>query len=196
MDDKVRAPGRPRCEQTHQAIIVAAQEVLQKQGFEHFTIEALAAKAKVSKATIYRRWPNRIAVLLELIFQAYMDELSDEKSCSCLYSLLLQRLRSLNKLFVHYGHAMASIIAVAQRDPKVNALFSQHYVKARRQEIMLLLDEAIAKGELADDCRQDELLDVVFGPLFYRLLISRQEVTQEYMENLVKNGLRLFAPAD
>src|ERR671921_1783064 len=64
-DPQARSPGRPRSERAHRAILQAANELLESEGFAALSVEAIAERAGVSKATIYRRWPNRAAVVMD-----------------------------------------------------------------------------------------------------------------------------------
>jgi AcrR family transcriptional regulator len=64
-DPRSRPPGRPRSERAHRAILQAANELLESEGFAAVTVEAIAERAGVSKATVYRWWPNRAAVVMD-----------------------------------------------------------------------------------------------------------------------------------
>src|SRR5919112_2209299 len=64
-DPQSRPPGRPRSERAHRAILQAANELLESEGFASVTVEAIAERAGVSKATVYRWWPNRAAVVVD-----------------------------------------------------------------------------------------------------------------------------------
>src|ERR1700759_655666 len=66
-DESVRGPGRPRCEETRPRILTAAAKLLEEVGFSEATTEAIAERAGASKATIYRWWPNKAAVLIEAL---------------------------------------------------------------------------------------------------------------------------------
>ena len=69
-DITVRAPGRPRCAITHQAILDCANDLLEEIGFANMSVEGIAARAGVGKATIYRRWPNKASVVMDAFLAA------------------------------------------------------------------------------------------------------------------------------
>src|SRR5689334_810812 len=110
-------PGRPRDEAVHRAILKAGSQLLGEQGYGAFSIEGVAARAGVAKQSIYRRWPSKGALLLDL----YMDGMSDDSAADPsldpaeqlrhLLSRSIERLRE-----PAWANTLRSIIAEAQTD--------------------------------------------------------------------------------
>jgi AcrR family transcriptional regulator len=183
-----KKPGRPRREQLDQAILDATEQLLAHKSFEKLSIEAIATCAGISKATIYRRWPNKTAIVLELLLQRF-NALSNTVAEKPVRDQLKQRMNSICHIHkTPLGQAVAGIMSVAHSDAEVARQFSQEFVLERRAEIKTLLELGVTRGEIKADLDFETCIDILFGILIYRLLVMRVEVSEAELERLVSLG--------
>jgi len=177
--------GRPRCRKTHNAIVQASYELLDEIGFEKFTIEGLAERAGVSKATIYRRWTNKTALLLDLILLE-LKEVPLIMPDALVEENLKRRILILRDIYQgRFGGAMIHIIAATHSNPHIAEQFSQHYIQARRKEIKEILVHGIENKELSEDTNQDLFIDMLFGALFYKFFMSHSPASDQEIDDLI-----------
>lgn len=187
----LRSPGRPRSPHIHQAIIEAAQDLVDRVGFERLTIEAIAAQAGVSKTSIYRRWPNKTAILMDLMLET-VKTLPTTLNGTSFRRVIKQRIQVLTRACRGpLGKAMAGLIAGAHADPELERIFSHGFVRQRRREVRGLIEEGKSGGQLAHGLDADLFMDVLFGAVFYRLLISREPVTERYIDALIEHAIHV-----
>jgi AcrR family transcriptional regulator len=196
-----RRPGRPRDARADEAIIDAAAAVLAKCGPSGFTVDAVAARAGVGKATIYRRWPSRADLLLETATQAALD-LTDPDTGSVRDDLVFLLSALAVKLRVTIaGRLMPALIAEAATNPDMSRTLGA-FVEERRALSLAMVTRGIERGELPADADPQMLLDLCAGPIFYRTLVARHPVEPEEVEQMVDavlagvraGALRLPAP--
>ena len=178
MDKKA---GRPRSEETKQAILTAAYDLLLAQGFNTVTVEGIAERAGVSKATIYKWWPNKAAVVLDGFFAATELKLQVPDTGSVQEDLFLQ----VNNLATFFtgpqGKVMAELIAAGQFDANIAEEYRVRYFHPRRLISRTILERAILRGELRKDLDLELSIDLIFSPIFYRLLITGESIDSEFV---------------
>jgi AcrR family transcriptional regulator len=186
--------GRPRDETVHTAIMAAAVDVLGEKGYGTFSIEGVAARAGVAKQSIYRRWPSKGALLLDI----YMEGMTGDgmtvpsgkgvEADFCAY--IGQTIRRLKD--VAWMNTLRSVVAEAQTDPRLRTLVFEKVVGPRREIGRRLLQAAVASGELDRDFDVEIFLDLVFGAVWYRLLLGHAPIDKQFADRMLK---RLFAHA-
>ncbi len=169
-----RKPGRPRDARADVAILEAVLDLVAHGGLTHLSMDAVAAKAGVAKATIYRRWPSKEALVLD----AWRTLIApfDTPDTGSLRGDLEDLLGRLVDTASDGGFdVMAQVTAAARSDPALaDAL--REFLVMRRRPTREVLERAVARGELAAGTDLDVLHDTIVGPLFYRLLVSRAPV--------------------
>src|SRR3954464_2749807 len=133
-DEGTRGPGRPRCEETRQRILGAAAELLEEVGFADATMDAIAERAGASKATVYRWWPHKAAVLIEAFRESVIGELPFAVTASLEADLRQQLVQFVLMLCGRKGRAFAGFIAGAQSDPDLAEAFRRLWIHPRREE--------------------------------------------------------------
>src|SRR5277367_6550144 len=129
-----RAPGRPRSEQAHSAILRSTLKLLGQNGFSELTIESVAAHAGVGKATVYRWWPNKAALITDAFASSTGRKLHFPDTGS-VYTDMNQQMRQVVKIFrSRRGRILSAILAAGQSDRHVIAAFRERFMKPRRQE--------------------------------------------------------------
>lgn len=191
MDKKL---GRPRCEKTKEAILTAAYNLLLENGFRAATIERIAEKAGISKATIYKWWPNKAAVVVDGFLNAANMKLPIPDTGSTVKDMLIQVNNFVKFLMSKEGNVITEIIAEGQTDPKVAEAYRTIYFKPRRNISKQILERGISRGELRKDLNIEVSIDLIWGPVFYRLMITGEIIDSTFVENIVNyvlEGIKL-----
>lgn len=189
-----RPPGRPRSEEARLAILRASLKVLAKTGFLDFTIEEVAERAGVGKATVYRWWPDKAALIADAFASSTVSKLHFPDTGS-IYTDLTQQMRQLIRVFRSArGRIVAAILAAGQSEPEVLTAFRDRFLMPRRQEAYATVDRAIVRGELRRSIDRDLLLDSLYGPVYMRFLIQHDPLTPEFVDHLCELVLRGARP--
>jgi AcrR family transcriptional regulator len=191
-ENSSRGPGRPRDESARRRILEAALELMDESAFAQVTAEAIAGRAGVSKATVYRWWPNKAAVVIEAFREAVAPELPLRNTGSLRHDLAQQMRIFARMLSGPGGRMLRSFIVAARSDPEVAAAFRSIWSDPRRAEAKQMLREKQANGQLRQNADLDMVLDSLYGPLYYRFLVKNEPPSQKYAEavaELVIEGL-------
>jgi AcrR family transcriptional regulator len=186
-----RLPGRPRSEQARQAILRSTSRLLQRTGFAELSIEAIAANAGVGKATVYRWWPDKGALVVDAFASSAEDELHFPDSGSVYKDMSLQMNQFLAILRSRRGRIVSAVIAGGQSDPGLIQAFRERFLRPRRQEAYQTLRRGMERGELLRNLDLDLLLDVLYGAIYMRFLIRHGQLSEEFIADvcrLVLNG--------
>jgi len=189
-----RPPGRPRSEQARLAILRSTLKILARNGFSDFSIEDVADRAAVGKATVYRWWPNKGALIADAFASSTTRNLRFPDTGS-VYHDMSRQMRQLIKVFRSpRGRIVSAILAAGQSDKDLIAAFRDRFLWPRRREAYETLRRAIARGELHKNTDLNLLLDSLYGPIYMRFLIRHDELTPDFVDRLcamVLAGARL-----
>jgi len=189
--------GRPRSEAARRAILRAATDLLARDGFADVTVEAIAAEAGVSKATLYRWWPGKAAVLVDA-FLAATGPCAPFPDTGCLEEDLRGQMRALAQaLGGCVGTVLRGVLAEAQSDPEAADAFRTRYLAPRRAETRRALERARARGQICPQADLETAADALYGPLYYRLTVSHAPLDAAFVDSLltlVFQGLRPRCP--
>lgn len=195
--EPVREPnrGRPRNQQTHSAILEAARALLRREGEARFSIEQVVSAAGVSKASIYRRWPTKGALLVDLYMEGFSDVVQqDARSLrNELRRYLLATVERLKDPL--WRRILCSLMAEGQYDPVTAELLRDRVVGPRREAGLALLRRAAETEQIPDDLDHDLVLDLLFGPLWYRVLFAHAPVDADFVDRLLKQVEPILFPA-
>jgi AcrR family transcriptional regulator len=193
VDESIRKPGRPRDSSVREKILQAAVELMEETGYARVTCDAIAERAGAGKATIYRWWPNKAAVVIDAFVESVTPELPNQK-LGCLEEYVTVHLRRFAKVLMgSKGRFLAAVIAAAQDDAEVEAAFLSHWMTPRRAVSRRILEEYRAEGQLSKELDLDQVLDAMYGPLHFLLMVRHAKLTTAYAEglaSLVLDGLR------
>ena len=181
--DRARRRGRPRSEGARAAILRAAGELLQSRGFSALSVDAIAASAGVGKATIYRWWPNKAAVVMDAFLADTAPAMPFPDTGSTREDLRRQ-MRSVIRLFnaPAVGGPFKALIGESQHDPALAAALRERFIASRRAAAKEVLARGIERGELRPDLDLDIAIDALYGALYYRLLVSGARLTARYAD--------------
>lgn len=184
--DTRSGPGRPRSVATHAAILTAVAELLAEGGYPAVSIEAVAARAGVGKQTIYRWWPGKPELVLEhLTGVAATLPLPDTGGLAADLRIYLGA-TCFGWTTGGTGPVVAALMAEAQADASFGARFYRDLIAGRRAALRSLLGRGQARGELAQERDLDLLLDLIYGPLWYRLLLRHAPLDDAFIEQLLE----------
>jgi AcrR family transcriptional regulator len=178
--------GRPRSERSHRAILDAANEILEERGFVDLTMDEVAQRGGVSKATIYRWWPTKGMLVFEA-FTANFLARQPTPDTGSLRGDLLAALRSWIRTVkgTVTGRTLVGLIAEVQRDPDLAELWRERFVTRVRAQHRLIFDRALGRGEILADVDPDVMLDLLFGSAYHRLLQSHLPLTDRFAQAVV-----------
>ncbi len=177
-------PGRPRSEKARKAVMHSTLALIREVGFHALTIEAVAARARVGKATIYRWWPNKAELVIEVFASIVGEELRFPSEPPVLKSIHDQMRRWVPIFHSPLGKIVATVIGAGQSDPTILAAFRRHWVEPRRVEARRLLRAAIKQGELCKGLNPDLVLDLLYGPLYLRLLLKHAPLDKTFVDRV------------
>jgi len=179
-----RSPGRPRSEQARLSILDSTLNLLGKNGFSDLTIEAVAAHANVGKATVYRWWPNKAALIADAFASSTTRKLHFQDTGS-IFADMSQQMRQVVKVFRSpRGRIVSAILGGGQSDKDLISAFRKRFLWPRRREAYATLRRAIRRGELRKDIDMDLLLDSLYGPIYMRFLIRHDKLSASFVDNL------------
>jgi AcrR family transcriptional regulator len=189
-----RSLGRPREQRADRAIVTATLELIAEHGVRDLRMDDIADRARVGKATIYRRHRSKD----ELVTAAVAALVSDIKvpDVGSTKRDLLELMRS--AVDVYNGSveaaAMPGLIDAMSRNAELARAVRQGFLAGRRAALRAVLERGVERGDLRSDLYFELALDVLGGPLFYRLLVTGGPIDRELAEGVVELILRGFAP--
>src|SRR5215218_4388124 len=163
-DPQARPPGRPRSERAHRAILQAANELLESEGFAAVTVEAIAERAGVSKATVYRWWPNRAAVVMDGFLSIVSSEVPFPHTGRAREDIRIHMRRLAEAFSGKIGSTVAALIAEGQSDPELAEALRSRWLSVRRAEAREILELGIERGELREDLDPEVAVTSFTGP--------------------------------
>jgi len=185
-----RRRGRPRSDQARRAILRAARGLLHRDGLTAVTVEAVAAEAGVGKPTIYRSWPNAQALAMSALMDGGPLAAPTGEAPASAIGALRQQLRDIAATFAsRIGRSVATMLAAAEADTELAKAFRHHFILARRDEGRALLLRALAVGDIRADVEPEAALDLIYAPIFYRLLLGRGALDAAYADAILDLAL-------
>ena len=187
--------GRPRSEKASQAILEAAAELLLARGLAAVSMDAVAERAGVSKATIYRWWPTKETLALDALYHEWEGVPADTDTGS-LRDDLLALLRPWVRLAASrpYGRVIAALITEALTDEKFAAEYRARFVEPRRDQARAIFRRATERGEIPAGTKVEVALDLLYGPVYHRLLHGHAPLTDRFVRDLVDTVLDGIRP--
>jgi AcrR family transcriptional regulator len=178
--------GRPRSAEADRAILAATLDLLASRGVAGMSIEEIAARAGVGKATIYRRWPSKGLLALDAFVTSFQAEqpLPDTGTLrGDLIAALTAWVRAVTQTSA--GPMLTGLIAEAQHDPSLRAAWRERVLEPLRVQHRIMLDRAVARGEIPATVDQEVVLDLFFGAAQHRLLLGHLPLSDEFIEEVV-----------
>lgn len=184
-----------RNEASRRAILDASLQLCAELGYRRLTIEAIAARAGVSKKTIYRWWPSRGAVVLEAVDDAVAAVAEHPDTGDLAADLHSQLTAVIGLLTPTETSAAVGLIAEALHDQELAHDLRERLIRPRIDEFKERLRQAQRDGQFPADADLDVALDLIYGPLYHRLVYHLGMPSPEELHTLVAHALRAFSPA-
>ena len=181
------AAGRPRSEEAHQAILDATLTLLVESGFSALTVEGVAARAGVGKATIYRRWPSKLHLVIEAFSQLPgLEEVDTGDLVIDLEKMLADYVSILNS--TPLAAVVPSLAGERAHNPELSQLFDP-ILKERRRPILRALERALERGELRRGLDLEMAVDLIFGPIVMRVFFAGARINPRIVGPIVRTVL-------
>lgn len=183
-----RKPGRPRSIRSEEAIIKAAMKLLTNEGYGGVTLSKVAAKARTSKATIYRRWPSKEHLIVEA-FKRWPVLVPHD--CGG----VLEDLLDLHRQFLRILHRppvngiIPTLVAERAHSPELAAVFDP-LMQRRRDPVRFVLNRAVERGELPQSTDVEMAIDLFMGIVVLRMYFVPGELSEKSMRKLYPVVLR------
>jgi len=196
-DRPIAAPrhGRARSEKAHSAILAAACELLLQRGLAAVSMDAVAARAGVSKATIYRWWPSKETLALDALCDEW-DVSAGVSDTGSLQGDLIGLLLPVARLASSrpYGRVIATLVAEARTDAAFANLYDSRFADPRREQARAAFLRAIERGEIPASTKIEVALDLLYGAIYHRLLHGHAAVSEKFVSDLVEVAMNGIAP--
>jgi AcrR family transcriptional regulator len=191
--EEPKARGRHRSPEAKAAILKATLYLMERKPLRKVTADSIAKRAGVSKATIYKWWPNKSLVALDA-YLAGMNErvvLPDTGSAELDFT---EQLQSVTQFYVSpLGRMFCQFIAEGQSDASFLALFRERFLFVRRDSARIMWRRGVDRGEIRNEIDGEIALDLIYGPILFRLLAGHGSMNDHeaaVMVQVIFGGLR------
>lgn len=188
-----RGPGRPRSDAAHDAILAASIELIREIGYDAVTMDGIAERAGVGKATIYRRWKEKETLVTEAVGR--IVQRMTEPDTGSVEGDLLVLMRGDAQLYADPASRLllSGLVAAMARSTPIARAVRDGFVATRRGAMRRVIERGAARGELRKPLDVELMLDLLNGVPFYRYLITDGPIDDRLVRNLVKAVVRAFA---
>ncbi|MDI6103333.1 TetR/AcrR family transcriptional regulator [Actinoplanes sp. NEAU-A12] len=185
-----------RSERSRRAILAATQELLTESGYAGLTIESIAARAGVGKQTIYRWWRGKGAVVLEAIAE-HLPEATALPDTGDLRADLRGVVRATVAEFADTGASAVTRTLTVEIlvDDELAGEVRDRLLRPRLEGVRARLEAARAAGQVRADAPLDQVVELVFGPVYHRWLLRTSPFTESYADALAKLVMTAVTPA-
>lgn len=186
--------GRPRSEHARRAVLDAALALVKEGGYPAATIEEIAARSGVAKTTIYRWWPSRPALVVDLLMEMAAAIAPPPAGPDPLRALRTELSLVAQAAGALPGQLMLSLVAEAQNDAEVRAALRKGLFHPRRKATAEVIREAQAAGQLRTGVSPLVAVDLLFGAVFYRGLLRGEPVTERFVRQVFEQLMAGLEP--
>jgi AcrR family transcriptional regulator len=178
--------GRPRSKHAEQSILDATTLLLEEKGFKALTIEDVAVRAGVGKATIYRWWQSKGTLAFDAFSVQFLAR-QPLPNTGTLRGDFLAALRGWIRSVkgTPTGQTLVELIAEVQRDAALAAVWRNRFIGPVRDHHRVMIERAIARGEIPSTTNAEVALDLLFGPAYHRLLQTHLPLTDRFARDAV-----------
>jgi AcrR family transcriptional regulator len=168
-------------------ILQTTLEMLSERGVHGLTVEGVAARCGVAKTTIYRRWRSKedlaLAALVGMVDRQAQRPRDLGDTRAELIAFVLRLVRALGSTLV--GRVVHGLISDLASDPELARAFRERVVARRAAELDCILERGVERLEVRPDARTEIAMDLLLGPVYYRLLLTGQPLNREFAESVV-----------
>ncbi|BBZ10938.1 TetR/AcrR family transcriptional regulator [Mycobacterium branderi] len=179
-DPAAESPWSPR----EIELLAVTLQLLQEHGYDRLTVDAVAATARASKATVYRRWPSKAELVLAAFIEGIRQVAVPPETGTLRGDLLRLGAVICQEIGQHAG-TIRAVLVETSRNPALNDVMQRQFVEQRRALIHHVLRQAVDRGEINEAAINDELWDLLPGYLIFRSIIPTRPPTAETVQALV-----------
>jgi AcrR family transcriptional regulator len=185
-----------RSDASRVAILDATLKLLETTPLQQISIESIAREAGVGKATIYRWWNSKAAVVIEAFLHTHVSHTPMPKGGSPREALI----RHVHLLVEEYsgwsGRIVAQILAEGQGDPAVLREFRERFWYGRRAVVREVIEDARRVGELRSDMETELQMDILYAPIYFRLLVGHLPLDKKFADTHCAATMQMLAPPE
>jgi AcrR family transcriptional regulator len=175
---------RTRDERSRVRVLESARDLVSQFGPRAVTINEIAAAAGVGKQTIYRWWPSKSSVIMDALIELTDPGPADMPDST--YKAVRLQMRRVAAMFAsRNGELIRELVADSQGDPELARDFRERFFAHRRARGAATLEKGIAAGDLRPDLDVDDALDVLYGPLWLRLLVGHRPLSRAAVDRVL-----------
>ena len=189
VDQHAPRGGRPRSEKLHEGMLKAALDLVLEVGFRGVSVEGIAARTGVGKTTVYRRWPNKAAVVMEAFVGMLGPASRFPERESATESLRLQMQITAKAFRGRLGALVRALLAEAQFDRELAKAFHEKWTLPRRKLVHQVLERAAKQGEIRKSLDLEAAIDAFYGPIYYRLLMGPAQISESYVDSIFHQAM-------
>jgi AcrR family transcriptional regulator len=182
--------GRPRSAAAQAAILEAAAKLIDSGGIGAVTMEAVARLAGVGKPTVYRNWASREDLAMAALLKSGAPRTKVKETSSALDDLGRQLVKVAQAFASARGRNAALMVASADQDSELSKAFRNQVMLASREEGRSILKRAITEKNVRKDIEIEVALDMIYGPIFYRLQVGHAPADVAFVEGLMREAMR------
>lgn len=179
-DQTARKPGRPRSEEAHRALLEATTRLMEAMPIRNITIAGIAKEAGVGKPTIYRWWDSKCAIVMDAFLDATAPHIPFPKGKSALDSLAMQVRLVIQLLRGRSGRIVAEMVGEGQSDTHILEEFRDRFFSQLLAPARAVIERGKEAGEFDKSLDTDLALDLIYGPIYYRLLVGHQPLDDHF----------------
>jgi len=176
--------GRPRSEGADAVILQAAVKLLDERGYHAMTVDDIASVAGVGKQTIYRRWQSKAAVVLEALTARTAAEVVTPDTGSVQEDVRVLLRSAFRVLRVGRQKVLVTLMAEAQLNDDFADAFRERFIARRRKALTDLILRGIQRGEMGPGTDAEFVADLIYGPMWYRLLNRHAPIDDNFADQL------------
>ncbi|HEO64531.1 MAG TPA: TetR/AcrR family transcriptional regulator [Spirochaetes bacterium] len=189
-----RKAGRPRSEEAHQAILSATNRLMEATAVRNVTIEGIAKEAGVGRPTIYRWWDSKCSLVMDAFLDSAAPKIPFPKKKSPVEAIKEQVKRVVKLLLGPSGRIVAEIIGEGQSDAHVLEEFRERFFSKLFAPARAVIEWGKETGELDENLDTDLAMDLIYGPIYYRLLIGHQPLSKDFATVLTERVIMALKP--
>ena len=182
-----KRPGRPPRKEavSHDAIIDAVYRLMKEKPLDDVSMDEIAKRAGVAKPTLYKWWPNKQSLLFDMFKERVVPNFPVDSTATAEEAIRRQAKDLVRLLNGFFGKVTAQIVGEGQSDPKVLHAYREGYVRRRRDITVPVIERGYASGEFKRRVEPHLLIDLIYGPIYYRLLVRFLPLNQQFIDDLL-----------
>jgi AcrR family transcriptional regulator len=183
-------PGRPRDQMVKASILVATIGIIDDEGPAGLSVDAIAKRAGTSRPTLYRWWRSKGEILLDALLEVTSEQVSYGQQAKLIDDLKLHARDYVTLLVGRYGAAYRAVFAEGLADAEFMALVRIRLIGPRRACTKGRLEAAIKANELPADTDLEALIDALYAPFLYRLILGHQPLSSEFSDTHIEHTIK------